>query len=51
MRGTPGQKVWHRNYYERILRGEDELFHAREYIALNPARWEEDRENPSNLPL
>jgi putative transposase len=48
MRGTPGQKVWQRDFYDRILRNEDELFHAREYIALNPARWEEDEHYPHN---
>ena len=38
--------VWQRNYYERIIRDEDELNRVREYILLNPLRWEFDRENP-----
>ena len=38
--------VWQRNYYERIIRDEEELNRVREYIALNPLKWEFDRENP-----
>jgi REP element-mobilizing transposase RayT len=28
--------VWQRNYYERIIRSEDELNKIRDYIAINP---------------
>ena len=45
-RGTPGNPVWQRNYYDRIIRDEDELWRIREYIANNPAQWAVDRENP-----
>jgi len=38
--------VWQRNYYDRIIRDEDELWRIREYIANNPAQWAVDRENP-----
>ena len=38
--------VWQRNYYERIIRNDDELNRVRQYIALNPAMWHHDRENP-----
>lgn len=34
--------VWQRNYYEHIIRDEDDLDRIREYIAGNPSRWEED---------
>lgn len=47
LRGTPGAPVWQRNYFERVLRDERELDTARQYIAANPARWYEDRENPN----
>jgi REP element-mobilizing transposase RayT len=40
--------VWQRNYYERIIRNEDELSRAREYIVNNPMKWELDKENPIN---
>ena len=39
-------RVWQRNYYERIIRDEDELNRVRDYILLNPLKWEFDRENP-----
>jgi putative transposase len=38
-------KLWQRNYYERIVRGEEVLERARQYIRNNPARWETDEEN------
>ena len=37
--------VCQRNYYERIIRNEDELRRIREYIINNPLKWTEDREN------
>jgi REP element-mobilizing transposase RayT len=45
-RETPGTPVWQRNYYEHIIRVENELDRIREYIANNPVQWEMDRENP-----
>ena len=44
---TPGQPLWQRNDYEHVIRGEDELDRAREYIVNNPLRWALDRENPA----
>ena len=46
MNGTPGQDLWQRNYFERIIRNEQELDFIREYIERNPAKWETDEENP-----
>ena len=46
MRRTPGEPVWQENYYEHIIRNEDELNKIREYILTNPLRWPYDRENP-----
>ena len=42
-RGTPGVPVWHRNYYEHVVRDESDLARLRTYIAENPGRWAEDR--------
>ena len=39
LRQTPGAPVWQRNFYERVIRDEDELSRTREYIRNNPARW------------
>jgi putative transposase len=36
---SPEQKVWQRNYFERVIRNEAELFRFRRYIAENPQRW------------
>ena len=47
-RGTPGAKLWQRNYYDRIIRDEDELNRIREYIIYNPLKWHEDKDNPQN---
>jgi REP element-mobilizing transposase RayT len=49
-RNNPGCPVWQRNYYERVIRNEDELSRAREYIVNNPMKWELDKENPVNCP-
>lgn len=42
---TPGANIWQRNYYDRIIRNQDELEKIREYILNNPSRWDEDGEN------
>jgi REP-associated tyrosine transposase len=39
-------KLWQRNYYERVVRGNEELNSLKDYISDNPRRWEMDRENP-----
>jgi len=40
---------WQRNYYEHVIRNEDELTDIREYVNYNPAKWMEDKENPDLL--
>ena len=42
------KRLWQRNYYERIIRDQNELDRAREYIVNNPLKWALDRENPAN---
>ncbi|MBT3943750.1 MAG: transposase [Chloroflexi bacterium] len=34
-RNTPGNKVWQRNYYDRVIRDERELNSARKYVRFN----------------
>lgn len=46
-RGTPSGRVWQRNYYEHVIRGEDELDRVCQYIQGNPGKWELDPENPA----
>ncbi len=45
-RGTPGQPLWQRNYYEHVIRNEKSLAQIRQYIRDNPAKWASDREHP-----
>jgi REP element-mobilizing transposase RayT len=48
IRNTPGEPVWHRNYYDHIIRDENDLMRVRRYILENPIQWDEDAENPLN---
>ena len=38
--------LWQRNYYEHVIRDEDELNRTREYIINNPLQWALDENNP-----
>ena len=42
-------RLWQRNYYERVIRNDDEWARARRYIEENPLQWEIDAENPANI--
>ena len=48
LRGTPKQDVWQRNYFDRIIRNDNELIRIRKYIIENPMKWDLDNENPNN---
>ena len=48
--GTPGAPVWQRNYYEHVIRDENDLLRVCQYIRDNPAKWAEDPDNPANMP-
>lgn len=37
---------WQKNYYEHVIRTEEELNRCREYIINNPQKWQFARENP-----
>jgi len=45
---NPGnkQQIWHRNYYEHIIRDKHELDQIRNYIQENPTRGESDESIP-----
>ena len=43
-RNTPGNKIWQRDYYERIIRNDQELNAIRQYIRENPFNWPQDQE-------
>lgn len=42
-----GCKVWQRNYYDHIIRGDSDYRRIAEYILNNPARWVVDRFYPN----
>ncbi|MDP6776441.1 MAG: transposase [Candidatus Latescibacteria bacterium] len=46
LRGTPGRRVWQRNYYEHVIRDQADLSTICHYIVDNPIRWEMDRYHP-----
>ena len=48
LRGTPEQDVWQSNYFDRIIRNDNELNRIRNYIIENPMKWDSDNENPNN---
>ena len=39
------KKIWQRNYYEHIIRDENDLDRIRYYIEQNPANWGKDKED------
>lgn len=46
LRHTPTHPVWQRNYYEHVIRNDPDLAVIRDYIADNPARWDNDENHP-----
>jgi len=38
--------IWQRDFYERVIRSEEELDRARTYITQNVLQWALDHENP-----
>lgn len=40
-----GQSVWQRNYWEHIIRNENEYQRIAQYIINNPLKWETDKLN------
>jgi len=37
------KRIWQRNYYEHVIRNENDFARLVEYIQNNPAKWELDR--------
>lgn len=37
--GDPHARLWHRNYYEHVVRSAREVERIRGYVAANPRRW------------
>ena len=43
--------VWHKSFYDRIIRNDRELFMIRRYIQNNPIKWELEKGEIENLDL
>ena len=39
------KRLWQRNYYEHIVRDEEDAQRIHLYIEANPSHWDEDEEN------
>ncbi len=48
LRGSPCVSVWQRNYYEHVIRDQQDWERIHLYIDANPVLWSQDEENPSN---
>jgi len=48
IRGTPGARLWQRNYYEHVIRNEKALDAIRTYIWTNPSQRTRDPDNPDS---
>jgi REP element-mobilizing transposase RayT len=44
-----GEKFWQNNYYDRIIRNNNEYEKIKTYIYENPKKWENERNNVENL--
>jgi len=40
--------VWQRNYYEHIIRNQEDYQRIGEYILANPLQWDQDTMHPNN---
>ena len=43
---SPGVPIWQRNYYEHIIRNDDDRNRIHQYIEANIDHWEDDVDNP-----
>lgn len=43
------KRLFQRNFYEHIIRNENELNKIRQYIIQNPLLWNRDRNNPNSI--
>ena len=50
MRNAPGARLWQRNYYEHVIRDDNDYESIVDYILANSFNWEKDAENICNGP-
>jgi len=44
------EQIWQPNFYEHVIRNDEDLYNIRKYIQENPLKWELDAENPAHPP-
>jgi putative transposase len=44
------ERFWQRNYFEHVVRDDEDLDRIRQYIIDNPTKWGEDENNPNRQP-
>jgi REP element-mobilizing transposase RayT len=44
---TSGNTIWQRNYYEHVIRNDDDLYDTRKYTRENSQKWDMDEYNPA----
>jgi REP element-mobilizing transposase RayT len=49
IRHSPGIHVWQRDYYERIIRNENQYRNVVKYIIENPRNWKNDKNKSQKL--
>ncbi len=42
LRNAGIKKIWQRNYYEHVIRNDNDLTNIREYIVNNTSKWQDD---------
>ena len=47
LRNTPGAPVWQPRFHDHVIRNQREYSKIAEYIAMNPALWDQDRYFPN----
>lgn len=45
VRNISGRPVWQRNYWDHIIRNDEEFEQIEDYIKNNPTRWQQDQLN------
>jgi putative transposase len=49
LKGFNYHKIWQKSYYDHVIRNGEDLDRIRQYIIENPAKWELDELNPTNV--
>ena len=45
MNNTPGNQFWQADFYDEIIRFNNDYFKIKRYIEKNPENWQSDRFN------